>query len=176
MLLVKKCIFFLELFSVKIRLEIMFNYVTEGKETFFGPKKCNLSTSRKSHFSKGVNPCFWSKNVFFFLKLFSVKIRPKILLNSVRDKNKTFSGPKKCNLWKSQKSHFSKGVNPCFWSKNVVFFLALFSVKIRLEIMFNYVIEGKETFFDPEKCNLSTSQKSHLSKGVNPCFWSENVP
>ena len=39
MLLVKKCIFFLELFSVKIRLEIMFNYVIDGKENFFGHKK-----------------------------------------------------------------------------------------------------------------------------------------
>ena len=39
MLLVKKCIFFLELFSVKIRLEIMFNNVIDGKETFFGHKK-----------------------------------------------------------------------------------------------------------------------------------------
>ena len=41
----------------------MFNYVIDGKETFFGPKKCNLSKSQKSHFSKGVNPCFRSKNV-----------------------------------------------------------------------------------------------------------------
>ena len=129
MLLVKKCIFFLELFSVKITLEIMFNYVIEGEETFFCPKKCNLSTSQKSHFSKGVNPCFWSKKCIFFLKLFSVKIRPEILLNSVRHRNETFLGPKKCNLSKSQKSYFSKGVNPCFWSKNVVFFLSCFRSK-----------------------------------------------
>ena len=84
----------------------MFNYVIDGKETFFGPKKCNLSTSQKSHFSKGANPCFWSKNGIFFLELFSVKITPEILLNSVRDRNETFFGPKKSNLSKSQKSHF----------------------------------------------------------------------
>ena len=116
------------------------------------------------------------KKCNFFLYLFSLKIRLEIMFNNVLDRKETFFGHKNFTLSKSQKSHFSKGVNPCFWSKNVVFFLALFSVKIRLEIMFNYVIEGKETFFDPEKCNLSTSQKSHLSKGVNPCFWSENVP
>ena len=50
MLLVKKCIFFLELFSVKIRLGIMFNYVIDKKETFFGHKKFSLSKSQKSHF------------------------------------------------------------------------------------------------------------------------------
>ena len=43
----------------------MFNNVVERKETFFGYKKCNLSKSQKAHFSKGVNPCFWSKNVVF---------------------------------------------------------------------------------------------------------------
>ena len=56
MLLVKKCVFFLELFSVKIRLEIMFNNVLERKETFFGHKKFNLFKSQKSDFCKGVNP------------------------------------------------------------------------------------------------------------------------
>ena len=91
MILVKKCIFFLELFSVKIRLEIMFNNVIEGKETF------------------------WSKNVVFFLELFSVKIRREIMFNNVLERKETFFGHKKCNLPKSQKSHFSKGVNPCFW-------------------------------------------------------------
>ena len=65
MLLVKKSSFFLELFSVKIRREIIFNDVIERKETFLGHKKFSLSKSQKSHFSKGVNPCFWSKNEFF---------------------------------------------------------------------------------------------------------------
>ena len=70
MILVKKCIFFLELFSVKIRLEIMFNYVIEGKETF------------------------WSKNVVFFLELFSVKIRLEIMFNNVLERKETFFGQK----------------------------------------------------------------------------------
>ena len=49
----QKMYFFLELFSVKIRLEIMFNNVIDRKETFFGNKKFNLLKSQKSHFSKG---------------------------------------------------------------------------------------------------------------------------
>ena len=44
----------------------MFNYVIDKKETFLGHKKFNLSKSQKSHFSEGVNPCFWSKYVFVF--------------------------------------------------------------------------------------------------------------
>ena len=74
MLLGKKYNFFLYLFSVKIRLEIMFNKVPDRKETFFGYTKLNLSKSQKLHFSEGVNPRLLVKNEFFFLYLFSVKI------------------------------------------------------------------------------------------------------
>ena len=63
--------------------------------------------------------------------------------NSVPDKKETIFGDNKFNLSKSPKSDFSKGVNPCFWSENVIFLL-LFSVKIRLEIMFNNVLDRKK--------------------------------
>ena len=130
MLLVKKCIFFLELFSVKIRPEIMFKNALDTKQNiFWAQKKFSLSKSQKWHFSKGVNPCFWSKNVVFFLQLFSVKIRLEIMFNNVLEWKETFFGHKKFNLSKYQKSHFSKGVNTCFWSKNVFFFLSCFRSK-----------------------------------------------
>ena len=73
MLLVKNCNFFLYLFSLKIRLEIMFNNVLDRKETFFGHKNFTLSKSQKSHFLRGVNPCFWSKTVIFFFICFPSK-------------------------------------------------------------------------------------------------------
>ena len=73
MLLVKKCNVFLYLFFAKIRLEIMFNNVLDRKETFFGHKKFHLPKSPKSHFSKGVNSYFWSKNVIFFFICFHSK-------------------------------------------------------------------------------------------------------
>ena len=126
MVLVKKCAFFINLFLVEIRVEIMFNNVLERKETFFGHKKSNLSKSQKSHFSNGVNPCFWSKNAIFFLNLFLVEIRVEMMFNNVLDRKETFSGHKKFNLSKSEKSHFSKGVNPYFWSKKTLFLLIRF--------------------------------------------------
>ena len=72
MLLVKKWNFFLYLFSVKKRIEIRFNDVLDRKETFLDHKNKPFSTSQKWHFSKGVNPCFWSKNAqFFCIKIWS---------------------------------------------------------------------------------------------------------
>ena len=70
------------------------------------------------------------------------------MLNNVRGRKETLFGPKKFNLSKYQKS---PGVNPCFWSKNVFFFLELFSVKIRLEMMFNNALDTKETCFSHKK-------------------------
>ena len=73
------------------------------------------------------------------------------MLNNVRDiKKPPYFGHKIFNLSKTQKSHFSKGVNPCFWS----IFLELFSVKIKLQIMFNNVLERNETFIGPKTFNL----------------------
>ena len=128
MILVKKYNFFLCFVSVKIRLQIMFNNVLERKETFIGPKKFNLWKSPKLHFSKGVNPCFWSKKVFFSLFVFGQN-NPFLMFNNVLHNKETFFGHKKFRLSKSQKSYFSKGVNPCFWSKNVIFFFICFQSK-----------------------------------------------
>ena len=38
----------------------------EKKETCFDYKKYKFSKSKKSHFFKGVNPCFSPKNDIFF--------------------------------------------------------------------------------------------------------------
>ena len=95
----------------------MFNYVVDGKKTFFGHKKCNRSKSQKLHFSKGVNPCFWSKNVVFFLELFSVKIRPEILLNSVRDRKKPFLALTNVIFQSPKNRIFPKGLTHAFGQK-----------------------------------------------------------
>ena len=91
----------------------------------------------------------FGQKMYFSFFLFSVKIRLQIMFNNVLDRKETFFRHKNFNISKSQISHFSNGVNPWFWSKNVFFFLYLFSVKIRLEIMFNNVLDRKETFFWP---------------------------
>ena len=122
MLLVKKCTLFINLFLVKIRLEIMFNNVLDRKETFFGHKKSNLSKSQKSHFSKGVNPCFWSKNAIFFLNLFLVEIRVEIMLKTLQSKKKPF-GAIKSRIFNSVNSRiFPKGLTHAFGPKNANFF------------------------------------------------------
>ena len=82
---------------------------------------------------------------------------------------KALFGPKNLIFQSPKNRIFPKGLTHAF-GQRMYLFLYLFLVKIRLEIMFNNVIDGKEIFFGHKKFNLSKSQKSHFSKGVNPCF------
>ena len=65
MLLVKKCIFFRELFSVKIRPDIMLNSVRDRKETFFGHKKVFFQSPKNRIFPKGLTYGFAQKMYVF---------------------------------------------------------------------------------------------------------------
>ena len=57
MLMITNCQFFVYLYLVKIRLEIMLND--------FGYKKTEFLNN--CTFPKGDNPCFWSKNAKFLV-------------------------------------------------------------------------------------------------------------
>ena len=91
MLLVKKRSFFLELFSVKIRLEMMFNNVLDRKETILAIKNLIFQGPKNRIFPMGLTHAFGQK-MYIFLELFSVKIKPEIVLNSVKDRKETFFG------------------------------------------------------------------------------------
>ena len=65
-------------------------------------------------------------------------------------KKKPLFGPKNLIFQSSKNRIFPKGLTHAF-SEKIYFFPELFSVKIRLEIMFNNVIDGKETFFGHKK-------------------------
>ena len=92
------------------------------------------------------------------------------MLKQFAEEQETFLSYKKQKFQKSKNSHFSKGVNPSFGSEKCQFFLHLFLVKTRLEIIFNAFVEKKETFFDYNKQNFFEVPKITFSKGVNPCF------
>ena len=86
----QKCNFFLYLFSVKIRPEIMFNNVLYRKETFFSHKKIwFLKVLENWIFPKGLTHAF-GKKVNFLLYLFSVKISLEVMVNNVAIQNSSF--------------------------------------------------------------------------------------
>ena len=56
----------INLFSVKIRLEIMFNNVLDRKETFVGHKIFNLASLKNRILLKGLTHAFGQKMYFFY--------------------------------------------------------------------------------------------------------------
>ena len=65
MVLVQKWPFFQLFFLGYIGQVIVFYDILEQKNAFLGYKNNKFKKSKNSHFSKGVNPCFWSKNRHF---------------------------------------------------------------------------------------------------------------
>ena len=121
--------------------------------------------SQKWHFSKGVNPCFWSKNAIFFLDLFSVKKGLEIRFNDVLDRKETFFDYKNNIFQRPQNHTFSKGLTHTFGKKN--FFHFFFSVKIRLEIKSDF-LDRKETCYDNKTTIFQRLKNGIFPMGLTP--------
>ena len=96
----------------------VFQDILERKNAFLGQKNRKFQKSKNWHFSKGVNPCLWSKNGHFSNFSFLGNIDQENAFYDIQQRKNAFLGYKNNNFKKSKNSHFSKGVNPCFWSKN----------------------------------------------------------
>ena len=57
--------FFQLFFLANVGQENVFYDILERKKNFLGYKNKKVKKSKNSHFSKGVNPWFWSKNGHF---------------------------------------------------------------------------------------------------------------
>ena len=72
----------------------------------------------------------------------------------------------KNSIFQSPKNRiFPKGLTHAFGQKMYFFFLELFSVKIRLEMLFNNALDRKETCFSHKKFSLSTGGPNSRYEG-----------
>ena len=133
-----------------------------------------MKKSKIWDFSKGVNPCSWSKNGHFSNFVFSGNISQAHVLYYILEQKNAFLGYKKKNSKKSKNWLFSKGVNPWFWSKNGHFSIFVFLCNIRQETIFYDILERKNTFLGYKNKKLKQSKNWHFSKGVNPMIWSKS--
>ena len=147
MVLVQKRPFFQVLFLGSIGQENVFYDILERKNTFLGYKNKKFKKFKNSHFSKGDNPLFWSKNGHFFNFFLRQYSSGESFLRYSRTKKERF-GAIKTRSWKSPKIDiFPKGLTHGFGPKMAIF----------------------PTFFlrqySPEKCLLRYSRtKKRLSR------------
>ena len=114
MVLVQKWPFFQLFFLGNIGQEKFFYDVLERKNAFQGYKNKKIKKSKNSHFSKAVNPRFWSKNGQFS-NFFLGNIGQENVFYDILERINAFLGYKNKKIKKLKNSHFSKGGNPSFW-------------------------------------------------------------
>ena len=113
------------------------------ENAFAGCKNKKFQKSKHWHFSKRPNQWFWSKMAIF--PTFRQYRPGKCLLRYSRTKN-AFLGYKNKKFKKWKNWHFSKGVNPWFWSKNGHFSKFFFLGNIGQENVFYDILERKNAF------------------------------
>ena len=120
MVVVQKCPFFPIFFLGNLSEEDVFYDILERKNAILGYKMKKFKKSKNRHFSNGVNPWFWSK-MPIFETFFYGSISQENVFYDILERKNAFLAFKNKKFKKSKNSHFSKGVNPLFWSKNVHF-------------------------------------------------------
>ena len=116
-----KLAIFASFFLGNIGQENMFYDILERKSAFLGNKNNKLNKSENWYFSKGVNPWFCSKIGHFSIFVLG-SIGEENVFYDILERNNAFLGHKNKKLKKWKTWHFSKGVNPWFSSKLVIFF------------------------------------------------------
>ena len=118
MVLVQKWSFFQLFFLGNIGQENVFYDILEQKKAFLSYKNKKVKKWKNWDFFKGVNPCFGSKNGHFSIFLFFGNIDQENVFYDILERKNAFLRYKNKKFKKSKNWHFSKGVNPWFWSKN----------------------------------------------------------
>ena len=91
MVLVQKWPFFQIFFLGNIGQKNVFYDILERKNAFLGYKNKKSRKSKNGHFSKGVNPWFWSKNGHFSNFFFLGIIGQENVFYDILEREKRFS-------------------------------------------------------------------------------------
>ena len=126
MILVQKWPFSRLSFLSNIGQENVFYDILKRKNAFLRYKNKKFKKSKNWHFSKGVNPLLWCKNGHFSNFYFLGNTGKKNVFYDFLQRKNDFLGYKNKKFKNSKNWHFSKGVNPWFWSKNGHFFELFF--------------------------------------------------
>ena len=161
-------------FLCNIGQEHVFYDILERKNAFLGYKNKKLEKSKNSHFSKGVNPWIFSKNVRFLELVFLANLGQHNVLCDILERKYAFLGYKNNKFKKSKNWNFFKGVNPGIFSINGHFSNFFFLGNIGQENVFCDILERKNVFLGYENKKVKKSKNWHFSKQVNPWIFSKN--
>ena len=137
-------IFFIFFFLGNMGQEnVVYDILEQKKRLSSLYKNKKFKKEKNCHFFKGVNPWFWSKNGHFSNFFFLGNIGQKNVFYDILEWENAFLRYKKKKFKKWKNWHFSKGVNPWFWSKNGHFSNFFFLGNIGQENVFYDILERK---------------------------------
>ena len=174
MVLVQKWQFFQLFFLGNIVQENVFYDILKLKNAFLNYKNKKFKKSKNLHFSKGDNPWCWTKNGHYSNFFFLSNIGQEKFFYDILQRKNDFLGYRNRKFKESKNWHFSKGVNPWFWSTNG-HFPNFFLGNIGQENMFYNMLGRNKAFQGYKNKKFKESKNWHFYKGVNPWFWSKNV-
>ena len=109
--------FFNFFFLDNIRQENVFYDILERKTAFLGYKNKNFKNQKIDGFPKGSTHSF-VQNMAIFPTLFLGNVGQENVFYDILESKNAFLGYKNKKFKNSKNWHFSKGVNPWYWSKN----------------------------------------------------------
>ena len=117
--------------------------------------KTTSSKRRKIQiFSKGLTHGFGPKMAIFPTFFFLVNICQENVFYDILRRKNGFLGYKKRKFKNSKNCHFSKGVNPYFWSKNGHFSNFPFLGNTGQENVFYDIVQRRNAFLDYKNMNF----------------------
>ena len=115
-----------------------------------------------------INPWFWSENGHFSNIFFLGNIRQENVFYDILQQKRNFLGYKNKKFRESKNWHFSKGVNPWFWSENGNFSNLFFLGNIGQENFFYDILQRKTNLLGYKNKKFKKSKNYHFFKEVNP--------
>ena len=134
------------MFLANLVQENVFYDILKRKNAFLCDKNTRFKKSKNWHFSQGVNLWFWSKNGHFFNFFLGNLDQENVFYDILEQKKTAFLRYKNKKSKKPKNWHFSKGVNPWFWSKNGHFLKFFFLSNLGQENLFYDILERNKAF------------------------------
>ena len=165
MVLVKNWRFFQPSFFLgNIGQENVFYDILQRKNAFLSYKNNKFKKTKSDIFPKGLSHSSGSKMAIFPTFFLGNMGQENVFYDIQKPKNAFLSYENK-KFKKSKNWHFSKGVNPLFWSKNGHFSNFFFSGNIGHENVFYNILQRKYVFVSYNNKKFKKSKNWHFSKG-----------
>ena len=146
MVLVQKWPFFQLFFLSNIDQENVFYNILEHKMPVQAIKTRRSKSRKFDIFLKGLTHGLGPKMAFFPTFFFLKQYKPGKFLYDIVERKNAFLGYKNKKFKQIKNSHFSKVVNPWFWSKNGLFSNFVLLGKIYQQNVFYDILERKNAF------------------------------